>query len=56
MYCCKQVGLSFEEMDLMTLGGCLDYIQEYIDNNRRDSKGNRIQKPRKANQADFNAF
>ena len=37
-------------MDEMNISQCLDYIQEYIDNNSEDGK----QKTIKANQNDFN--
>lgn len=51
-YVAKQVGLTADEMDDMNIGQCLDYIQEYIDNNSEDGK----QKTVKANQNDFDAF
>ena len=51
---CKQVGLSNEEMEDITIGDCLDYIQEYIDdqNNQTNQKSN----IRKAGQDDFDGF
>ena len=51
-YVCKQVGLTADEMDEMNIGQCLDYIQEYIDNNSEDGK----QKTIRANKNDFDAF
>lgn len=51
-YVCKQVGLTSDEMNEMNIGQCLDYIQEYIDNNSEDGK----QKTIRANQNDFDAF
>lgn len=51
-YVCKQVGLTSDEMDDMNIGQCLDYIQEWIDNNREDGK----QKTIRANQNDFDTF
>lgn len=38
-------------MDDMNIGQCLDYIQEYIEDNTDDND-----KIRKANQNDFDAF
>ena len=41
-------------MDEMNIGQCLDYIQEWIDNQQGvDSDKNKV---RKANQNDFDAF
>lgn len=48
----KQVGLTADEIDEMNVGQCLDYVQEYIDNNSEDSK----QKTVKASQKDFDTF
>lgn len=41
-------------MDEMTIGDCLDYIQEYIDNQKKQQR----QKPkaRRASQDDFDKF
>lgn len=50
-YVCKQTGLTVDEMEEMTIGDCLDYIQEYIDQNKK-SKSN----VRKATQEDFDSF
>ena len=33
---CRQVGLTSEDMEEMTIGDCLDYVQEYIDNQKKD--------------------
>jgi len=44
-------GLKFEDLQLMTVGMVLDYLQEYIDHN--NPKGKRT---RKAKQQDFDAF
>ncbi|GFI49969.1 hypothetical protein IMSAGC020_01170 [Lachnospiraceae bacterium] len=38
----------------MTIGDCLDYIQEYIDNQRKDKNGS--ENVRKASQSDFDNF
>ncbi|WP_168713772.1 hypothetical protein [Metabacillus indicus] len=47
---CKKVGLAKDDLEDMTVGMCLDYIDEYLN----------MQKPkkqiRKANQNDFDAF
>jgi hypothetical protein len=51
---CKQVGLAPEDLDEMNIGQCLDYIQEWIDNNT-DNDESRGQS-RKATQADFDNF
>ncbi|MQW22942.1 hypothetical protein FVP43_04435 [Lactococcus sp. dk322] len=48
---CKQVGLSSEEMQLMDIGDCLDFIQEWIDYNNPEKE-----KKRKASQKDFDLF
>lgn len=39
-------------MEEMTIGDCLDYIQEYIDQRKKDQKKN----VRKATQEDFDSF
>ena len=51
-YVCKQCGLTASEMDEMNIGQCLDYIQEYIDNNSEERK----QKTIKASQNDFDSL
>lgn len=38
----------------MNIGQCLDYIQEWIDNNSEN--GSKEKQARKANQNDFDAF
>lgn len=48
---CKQVGLSSEDMQVMDIGDCLDFIQEWVDFNNPD-KDNK----RKATQDDFDSF
>ncbi|EME7167307.1 hypothetical protein O2S95_002419 [Enterococcus faecium] len=54
LFICKQVGLSNEEMQLMEVGDCLDFVQEWIDNHQE--KSSTKSKNRKATQADFDAF
>jgi len=50
-YVCKRVGLTAEEMEEMTIGDCLDFIQEYVDNNQEQNSD-----VRKASQDDFDSF
>ena len=40
-----------QDMEVMTIGFCLDYIEEYIEQNNPKKK-----KSRMANQDDFNNF
>lgn len=49
---CKTCKLSFEEMDEMTIGMCIDYIEEYLDL----QSGEKKESNRKANQGDFDIF
>ena len=51
-YVCRQVGLTSEDMEEMTIGDCLDYVQEYIDNQKKDENPT----ARKATQEDFDNF
>lgn len=53
VYTCKQVGLTASEMDEMNIGQCLDYIQEWVDNNNKE---NSDKQATKANQGDFDSF
>jgi hypothetical protein len=46
-----QAGLRLEDLNLLTVGMVLDYIQEYIDQQKPTKE-----KKRKASQADFDAF
>ena len=48
---CKQVELDYADMDLMTIGGCLDYIDTYIDLKNPDREV-----IRNAGQKDFDNF
>ena len=50
---CKQSGLDRTDMEDMTIGGCLDYIDTYIDYKNPDREKNQI---KKANQTDFDNF
>jgi hypothetical protein len=47
-----QAGLKLDDLQIMTVGMVLDYIQEFIDQNNP----NKEKKPRKATQEDFDAF
>ncbi|WP_088825656.1 hypothetical protein [Listeria goaensis] len=44
--------MGVDELDMMTLGSCLDYFAEYEEAQNPDKK----KKARKAKQADFDAF
>jgi hypothetical protein len=46
-----QSGLRFDDLQIMTVGMVLDYIEEFIDHNNPKKK-----KSRKATQKDFDAF
>lgn len=46
------MGLSVNDLDLMTIGSCLDYFAEYEEAQNPDKK----KKARKASQVDFDAF
>lgn len=48
---CKQVGLSSEDMEIMDVGDCLDFIQEWVDFNNPEKENKR-----KATQTDFDSF
>lgn len=49
---CKMAGLTLEDMDMMTIGECLDYIENYVD----VKNGNQEETVRQATQDDFDAF
>ena len=48
---CKKSKLSIDDMKYLSIGMCLDYIDEYF-----DSLDTKKSKKRKANQDDFNSF
>lgn len=48
---CKQVGLDWDDIEYMTIGMCLDYMNEYI-----EQKDPKKKKTRKASQKDFDTF
>jgi len=46
-----QAGLRLEDLQLLTVGMVLDYIQEYIEQNKPKKE-----RKRRASQSDFDAF
>lgn len=52
LFLCKKVELSKSEMEDMTIGMCIDYMEEVIEMNNGEKKS----KARKATQADFDSF
>lgn len=54
MFVCKQVGITPEEMNDMTIGDCLDFIQEYVDHQKKQTS--KKANTRKAAQDDFDNF
>ena len=50
---CRQVGLDHSDLEDMTIGMCMDFIDEYLDMHDPKRKKNRV---RKANQADMDRF
>lgn len=51
LYLCKKVELNRDDMEEMTIGMCLDYMDKWIEMNDTENK-----KPRKATQNDFDSF
>lgn len=48
---CRKSKLTLDDMEVMTIGMCLDYMQECVDiNNPKKSRN------RKATQSDFDSF
>lgn len=52
LFLCKKVELSKEDMEDMTIGMCIDYMEEVIEMNNGEKKP----KVRKATQDDFDSF
>jgi len=48
---CKQCGLDKDDLEDMTIGFCLDYIDEWIESRKPEKE-----KVRKATQSDFDSF
>ena len=55
LLCCKLAKLTREDLELMDIGNCLDYIDEYTDYIAPNEKKKK-KKARRATQADFDAF
>jgi hypothetical protein len=51
LFLCKKCGLDKDDLEIMTIGMCLDYIEEYIKRHKPKE-----QKVRKATQSDFDSF
>lgn len=49
---CKMVDLTLDDMEMMTIGECLDYIDNYVD----VKSGKQEETVRQANQDDFDSF
>lgn len=52
LFLCKKVELSKDDIEDMTIGMCIDYMEEVIERSSTENKN----KPRKATQADFDSF
>lgn len=50
---CKQAGLDLQDLEVMTIGMCLDYIYEFIKFKKPKKSKTKV---RNATQADFDAF
>lgn len=48
---CYQSKLTKADLEIMTIGNCLDYIEEYIHSQKTPKE-----RKRKAKQADFDSF
>jgi hypothetical protein len=48
---CYKTGLTIADLEILSIGMCLDYIEEYIEQNKPAK-----QRKRKATQSDFDAF
>lgn len=51
---CKECKLSTEDLEHMTIGNCIDYIEEYI--SMKDTDKKKSNAVREATQADFDNF
>lgn len=49
---CKMVGLTLDDLEMMTIGECLDYIENYVN----IKNGKQEERTRKANQDDMDRF
>lgn len=50
---CKEVKLSNDDLENMTIGMCLDYIDEYVEQKDPNKKSEKV---RQATQDDFDNF
>jgi hypothetical protein len=51
LFLCYKAGLSKADIDQMTIGMCLDYVEEFIERQKPQNK-----QIRKATQSDFDCF
>ena len=51
LFLCRKSKLTLDDMEIMTIGMCLDYITEYVDINNPGKANNR-----NASQSDMDAF
>ncbi|MDM5352590.1 hypothetical protein QUF65_17325 [Lysinibacillus sphaericus] len=51
---CKECKLSHDDLETMTFGMCLDYIEEYLEMKNPNKKAKKS--VRKATQEDFDSF
>ena len=56
IFICKKIDLSIEEMDMLDIGGCLDLMQEWVDQMKDQNKDEDKVNIRRATQADFDSF
>lgn len=54
LFVCKEIGISISDLEMMDIGDCLDFLQEYVDNKRTDS--HKQSRTRRAMQSDFDNF
>nr|WP_240518389.1 MULTISPECIES: hypothetical protein [unclassified Lysinibacillus] len=54
LYLCKECGLTHEDLETMTIGMTLDFIDEYLEKKNPNKKEKKA--VRKASQADFDSF
>ncbi|MDM5245763.1 hypothetical protein QUF91_00250 [Lysinibacillus sp. G4S2] len=54
LYLCKECGLEHDDLETMTIGMTLDYIEDYLEKKNPNKKEKKT--TRKASQADFDSF
>lgn len=52
-FICREIGMSFEDFEVLDIGMCLDSIQEFINQKSPKKKDKKV---RKATQDDFDNF